>query len=302
MKYLLLLLLLTVSMASAQSPGADGVVRQKEREASLLTKTLNDRARAEGRDDVTRISRNGTVEERLAVERIRTLYREPSESEKRTVAPDPDLTLRYADLLKEKNNGLVRLMPDLGCDEITFRAQRSEKCDQLTIPGGGAAFSFRTKNHRQWRLADLIYDGRNFVAYGQGSQGFLTNLGNVPIVQVTSVSPGVHFMAKFEPANRLDLIFNQNRAFTDRVIDGDHVYSKIIPAKLDTTIVLRSVAYKAHVERDFEGIRFNELSFDKRIDVLIAFRVVRLADDGSVTILWRELSRTDSPKIVAETK
>lgn len=298
MKFLSLALSITLLSGSiAYGQAGTGVVRQKEREASLLSHTLNERTRADGRDDINRINSNGTVEERLKLERIRELYRNPTDQEQRAVAPDTEDLSKYADLLKNKNFGLVRLMPDYGCDEITFQTNRSDRCDMLKIPGGGAAFSFRTRTHRQWRFADLIYDGRSFLAFGQGSQGFLANIGDVQLDQLNDSSPGLKFMTDFVPATQFEKIKEQNLSFSRRVIDGEHVYSKVVPAKINVTYLLRSIAYKAYVARDFEGVRFNELSFDKRTDIIVAFRVVRMSPDGSLTLLWREMRNLDSPKI-----
>lgn len=295
-----LLLLILSPLAYSQFSAAAGVRAQKERETSLLVHTVNERTRGEGRDDIHRINSNGTIEERLAVGRIKALYRNPTEQEQKLIAPDPQDLEGYSDLLNAKKYGLVRMMPDLGCDEVTLQTSRSGRCDTLTIPGGGAAFSFRTRSHRLWRFADIIFDGRSFLAFGQGSQGFLADIGDVPLGKLNENSSGLRFMNDFVPATRFEQIAEQNQSFVKRVIDGDHVYSKVVPAKPNTTFILRSIAYKAYVPRDFEGIRFNELSFDKRSDITVAFRVVRISPDGSVTLLWRELRRLDAPRIADE--
>jgi hypothetical protein len=298
MKYFSLILSVVLFLpVLSYGQAAAGVIAQKQRETSLLSHVLNDRTRAEGRDDINRINSNGTIDDRLKLARIREFYRIPSEQEQKSIAPDAEDQSRFADILKNKNAGLLRLMPDLGCDEVTLQASRSERCDELTIPGGGAAFSFRTRTHRPWRFADLIYDGRSFLAFGQGSQGFLANIGDVELDQLNDSSPGMKFMTDFVPATQFEKIRDQNQAFSNRVIDGDHVYSKVVPVKMNVTYLMRSIAYKAYVEREFEGVRFNELSFDKRTDVLVAFRVVRMSPDRSVTLLWRELRNIDSPKI-----
>ena len=44
-------------------------------------------------------------------------------------------------------------------------------------------------------------------------------------------------------------------------------------------------------------ILFFDLSFDKRVDSIIAFRVLRIDPGGNATILWKELSRKDAAKL-----
>jgi hypothetical protein len=54
------------------------------------------------------------------------------------------------------------------------------------------------------------------------------------------------------------------------------------------------------VPRAVRGISYNELDFDKRRDVIVAFRVVRMDPDGSISILWKQLADGESPKLNQE--
>jgi len=47
------------------------------------------------------------------------------------------------------------------------------------------------------------------------------------------------------------------------------------------------------------NLKFINLNYvDKRMDLIVAFRVVGRETNGSVTILWKELNRLDAPKIL----
>lgn len=65
---------------------------------------------------------------------------------------------------------------------------------------------------------------------------------------------------------------------------------------VDRTYALRAVAYRGKVIRSMAGIRYNELEYDRRRDVIVAFRVVDMDSEG-VTIVWRKLADIESPKI-----
>jgi hypothetical protein len=77
------------------------------------------------------------------------------------------------------------------------------------------------------------------------------------------------------------------------------------------TYALRVVAYQtkdkyisrfSKKNKEFTAVddKFFALKYDKRNDYIFAFRVIRIREDGGITILWKELSKQKSPKIVFE--
>ncbi len=76
-------------------------------------------------------------------------------------------------------------------------------------------------------------------------------------------------------------------------------YASILDVTPDTTYVMRSIAYRGVSARNVNGIVFNELDFDKRKDVVIAFRVVQVNEGKDVTIIWKELDDNKAPKLEA---
>lgn len=81
---------------------------------------------------------------------------------------------------------------------------------------------------------------------------------------------------------------------------GKYFYVKSVPIKSDQTYVLRSIAYKAKVWQQRGAFKVDILDGDKRDDVLTAFRVVGVNEDGSVNLLWREIERKPAPKLIFE--
>jgi hypothetical protein len=49
--------------------------------------------------------------------------------------------------------------------------------------------------------------------------------------------------------------------------------------------------------RSIDGITYNELDYDKRRDVIVAFRVVDRDGTGNLTLLWKKLRDTGSPTL-----
>ena len=64
---------------------------------------------------------------------------------------------------------------------------------------------------------------------------------------------------------------------------------------------MRSIAYRGNYYRAIDGFLYDELDFDKRKDVTVAFRIIR-RDEESVTIIWKQLVEKDSPKVKRNNK
>jgi hypothetical protein len=102
-------------------------------------------------------------------------------------------------------------------------------------------------------------------------------LGDVPLDAVTLQSKAVRPFHKLAPAKTLaetGQSFMRSRAWLEV---PEHVYSATAPARVNTTYVLRAIAFDP--ERS------------KPSDVLVAFRVTRQDADGAVTILWKRLQK-----------
>jgi len=228
---------------------------------------------------------------------VQPIYRKPTRQELNTIAPSAGLLKQFDAFLSQENTGMFKLVVDSGCAGNLSIVSAKEKCLKFTMPGAGNSYSFRTNNYRIRHLADLTFTGSSFQVTGVLTHGILVNLGDVPLESVTLQTAGVKFLAEFQPADdfeRAQIIDQQLVAGIKR--DG-FLYSRGLSALENTTYVLRSIAYNGKVMRSIRGIPYNELDFDNRKDITIAFRVVRSDFDGSLTILWKELLKKDAPKI-----
>lgn len=236
---------------------------------------------------------------RMSVSRqVRNLYRKPNKREAALLEPRLEDRQKYERFLQQPNTGLVKLMPDLGCGENPQVVVVTDVCRQYSMPGSGAAFSFRKRTYRIWRLADLLHKDGIIHAVGARSQGILVALGDVSLDKVTLETRGVDFLTEFKPEIEFEEARGQNREMLKGITRGDFYYRKALRVIERTTYVLRSVAYRGKFYRAIRGVVYNELDYDKRRDVIIAFRIVRQdKTDGSITLLWKELANTKAPKL-----
>jgi hypothetical protein len=226
------------------------------------------------------------------------LYRKPTEEELKALMPRAEDTKKYAEFLRQSDTGIIKLAADANCGENIRVIFATPKCLQYTMPGAGNSFSFRTENYRIRRLADIIYTSNSFQSAGILMHGIFVEIGNVPLENVNLQTAGLGFLTNFQPEPDPEKWQEINRKLSEGVIGDGFLYRRGVRAAENTTYVLRSVAYNGIVPRAARGMSYNEMDFDKRRDIIVAFRIVRKDPDGSVTILWKELLRKKSPKII----
>ena len=225
------------------------------------------------------------------------LYRKPSELELESIEPDPEIKRQYKQFLARKNTGIFRLVADAGCSENAKVISASEACLKYTMPGSGNSFSFRTANYRIRHLSDLMLSAQNFYIPGILMHGMMTRLGDVPIDTVTLQTAGIDFLTEFKATSD----YERAKAIEEVVLKGlernGFVYARSYPVSENSTYAMRIIAYDGKVLRAVPGAHYDEMDFDRRRDMVVAFRVVNKDPEGGVTIVWVELSNVDSPKL-----
>lgn len=228
---------------------------------------------------------------------IDNLYRKTNKKELKLLGVNEGDKQKYGLFLKSDKTGLVRLISDLGCSANTKVIVASEECLKYSMPGGGSSYSFRVEDYRIPQLADLTFFDSTFESNGQLLIGIFAGIGDTALENVSVQSPGVKYLSDVKPVTKFEEAVKLQQHFSKGFMKDGFFYGSRIKAVENMTYVLRSIAYEVEVPRAVNGITYNELDFDKRKDVLIAFRIVRKENDGSVTLLWRELARTKSPKM-----
>lgn len=227
---------------------------------------------------------------------IKELYRKPTKKELEILAPSEEDARKYAGFLRMPNTGLTKLAADKGCAKSTTVIVATADCLAYTMPGAGSSYSFRARNYRIPRLADVTFTENSFQATGIRLHGIFVNIGDVPLEQINLQTNGMDFLTSFEPEADFQKAKDIDKRFSEGIEKNGFAYRRALSAFDDMTYVLRSVAYRGKYFRAISGLTYNELDFDKRSDVIVAFRIVRRHQDGAVTILWKQLAKQVSPK------
>lgn len=237
------------------------------------------------RPSLTVIKRNGVFPLRI----------KPDKEQKKRLQPHAEDLMKHQQFLRQPKTGIFRLLPDLGCFENMYVLKADEIC-RNAIPES-SFYSFREKEHTIEVLADIRLKNGYLISDGILSQGILVKLGDVELEKVTSESEGLAFLKNFSPQISSAGAKEQYLQIAKGIKDGKHEYRKALPALENTTYALRVIAYRGNVFRVFRGFRFDLLEGDKRIDIMLAFRVIRKDRDGTLTLLWKEIERKDSPRL-----
>ena len=235
--------------------------------------------------------------ENLRNQNIRAIYRKPTQKETAILIPSTILAESFAGFLSQTHTGIVKLNGDGRCADNTEVVSVAEGCFHYKIPGAGTSFSFRFGSYRIPRLADLILENGILKIDGIYQQGVMVNLGDVPVDEITLKSSGLKYLVDLKPALDSDELAKVEGRLGSGIKADGYVYGLGFHAKEKTTYALRSIAFKGVFMRSLNGLAYDEFRFDQRKDVVVVFRVVEKDTKGNITIVWKELSRIDAPKL-----
>ena len=210
-----------------------------------------------------------------------------SRGDRKRLEPDKEDLERFHRLLKQNGYGIAKIL-NVSCGSDGVFVINVNGCAD-TIPGHGASFSFRAREHSLPEFSDIRISGGRFVCGGAMIQGLIVALGETEPGTVDDGREEVRILENFSAAASLAGAQKQtvliNRGFWN---DG-HLYSASREIKENQTYALRSIAY-----------RTRQTVTDKRRDITVVFQIVRFDNEGNVTIIWRELQNKESPRLDLE--
>ncbi|MDX6709287.1 MAG: hypothetical protein QOH96_303 [Blastocatellia bacterium] len=220
-----------------------------------------------------------------------------TKKDREAIAINPEDTKQFLGLLQQGHTGIVRLQSANVCNPTDKVIQAASGCPD-NIAGKATSYSFRTDEYKTGLLADIEYLNNNLAAPGFYTTGIFSNLGDVDINSLGLASNGVRQLAAFVPANAIAELLSQERQMTTGMRIDNYLYRREVALKVNSTYVLRTIAYKGRMLGIVNGRSVNLLDLDTRKDLTLVFRVVREHPDGSVTLVWKQLDVKPSPKII----
>jgi hypothetical protein len=158
-----------------------------------------------------------------------------------------------------------------------FRLMPRERYDRkLTVQGGGSYYSFTTRSHDYQKIAQIGLE-QNYlkVGFAGADYGFIADLGNIPLADVTTEAAAINFLVNYQPPTKeTEVRIEQSKA--SNYDTENATYRSRVPVGLGHVYALRAI------------------SFDDA-DVLVAFRIQRVDTDGSLIIFWNLLKNFEKP-------
>jgi hypothetical protein len=210
---------------------------------------------------------------------------EPNSAEKLLLAPSPEIQEQFAEFLELPNTGLIRMYPPGRRRVISVPDLATGR-----RPGFGryaSLYSFTKAKHgnglhgyvdpRLGWAELLLINGRFITGFNGEALGVLVALGDVPLETITPDTDGVTGLTNITPpADYFEAVSLSRRNRAGFALDKFR-YGSSLPVAENTTYVLRSTN-------------------NKRADILVGFRVLRVEENGSLTLLWRKLKVYPKPK------
>ena len=174
-----------------------------------------------------------------------------SRAQKKLLQPSNADSNRYASFLKNPNTGLIKIFPDIGCEDNGNVVRADEDCLK-TIPMS-AFYSFREQNYTPDFLSDIRLKNDVLISDGLLTQGVLTTLGDISLEDVSLASAGLKFINEFKPETHSREALNQTKQLIKGIKADGYIYRKALPAVENTTYALRVVAYRGSFIQTFRG-------------------------------------------------
>lgn len=217
---------------------------------------------------------------------------------RRVAAPDVE---KYGGLLKQEHTGIFKLFPDLGCVSKQV-VKVSAECERF-VPLS-SHFTFRTNSYSN----DIYHDLRFKDGYVSGnsffSQGVFTTIGDEPVENVGLTHPALKFLTSFVADVDAKSAAAHASEFQTGVDSGSYRYADRAEVRENVTYAMRSIAYRLEnslrpmsEETTTNEMMFLSLPYDKRLDVIVVFRILGRDENGGITIVWKELARSNAAKI-----
>ena len=207
----------------------------------------------------------------------------------------------YSAFLDQEHTGIFKLFPDFGCmsQKVIRLAGECERHVPLS-----SSFTFRINGYGDELYHDIHFKGDRIASNSFFSQGIFAAIGDEPIQNIGLTHPALKFLTSYQADTDAKSVAVHAEELQKGVDANGYRYSDNISPKENVTYAMRMIAYRLKnvlkplsAETTMNELMFLSLSFDKRLDVIVVFRILGRDEYGGLTIVWKELSRTEAAKI-----
>lgn len=214
---------------------------------------------------------------------------------------DPADIEKYKTLLKQEDAGIFKIFPNLGCQSKNVLRIDGECAKFVPL---SSSFNFRGNSYGDEVYHDIHFQTERIICNSFFSQGVFVTIGDEPIETLDVSHPALSYLASIQPDTDPKSAKEHARAFRTGVDANGYKFTDSFAPQENATYALRMMAYRLSNslkpisdETTMTEMMFHSLAFDKRDDVVIVFRILRRDENSGLTIVWRELSRSDAGKI-----
>jgi hypothetical protein len=163
-----------------------------------------------------------------------------------------------------------------------FRIFRRGTRDELSVRGGGAYYSFFSKDHSYNKTPQIGFElDKLLVAFYGANGGFIADLGQVPLSSINKDSESINFLAAYKPPVAVSEARFEFQKSQKGFTAGGTAYRSRAVAVEGNTYALRAISYG-------------------EADTLVAFKIYRKDADGSLIIFWKLLKGFETPVLARD--
>jgi hypothetical protein len=180
---------------------------------------------------------------------------------------------------RELGAGVFKLLPR-GMFSEPFNSY-SDADNAIGIRGGGAYYSFSTRDHSYNSVPEVQLENGNLSAGGFAglNYGIMADLGSIGLDDLASTPEREALLGYVPPVREVDIRTEQGRRH--RLKLGDREFYAYLPAAEGHTYLIRAISYG-------------------KADKLVAFHILKMDEGGSLTILWITIKDFGAPKFLTK--
>lgn len=209
-----------------------------------------------------------------------------TKEQKLLITPANDDLARNNDFLKLPKTGIFKILPNICGDERIINV-KDEKCLSKGYRDL-SYYSFRKKLYAGLAWSDLNYEDDSLViGFEKLTIGFIRELGDVPLDSLNKDSAEIKVLIELKMPKELTQIRLKKEEIMLGIDIGENKFFSKVKTKQGQTYLLRSYSYRTRLDA------YN----DRRIDIVVAFKIIGIDDSKGLTIIWKELFKGDTIKI-----